>query len=72
MDKIKDGTGDYTFIEIMGCPGGCIGGAGTIADPARTAIQLNKYVKEAPFTDPEQSAFMTNIHVLKDDPNFEV
>ena len=49
-----------------------IGGAGTIADPARTAIQLNKYMKEAPFTDPEQSAFMTNIHVLKDDPNFEV
>ena len=45
---------------------------GTIADPARTAIQLNKYVKEAPFTDPEQSAFMTNIHVLKDDPNFEI
>ena len=45
---------------------------GTIADPARTAIQLNKYVKEAPFTDPEQSAFMSNIHMLKDDPNFEV
>ena len=72
MDKIKDGTGDYTFIEIMGCPGGCIGGAGTIADPARTAIQLNKYMKEAPFTDPEQSPYMSEIHVLKDDPNFEL
>ena len=45
---------------------------GTIADPARTAVQLNKYVKEAPFTDPEQSAFMSNIHVLKDDPDFEL
>ena len=56
----------------MGCPGGCIGGAGTIADPARTAVALNKYVKEAPFQDPEQSAFMTSIHVLKDDPDFEV
>ena len=48
------------------------GGAGTIADPARTAVALNKYVKEAPFQDPEQSPFMTSIHVLKDDPNFEV
>ena len=48
------------------------GGAGTIADPARTAIALNKYVKEAPFQDPEQSPFMTSIHVLKDDPDFEV
>ena len=46
--------------------------AGTIADPTRTAVALNKYVKEAPFQDPEQSPFMTSIHVLKDDPNFEV
>ena len=36
------------LLEGMGCPGGCIGGAGTIADPARTAVALNKYVKEAP------------------------
>ena len=42
------------------------------ADPTRTAVALNKYVKEAPFQDPEQSPFMTSIHVLKDDPNFEV
>ena len=68
----KAGKYNGYLLEGMGCPGGCIGGAGTIADPARTAIQLNKYVKEAPFTDPEQSAFMTNIHVLKDDPNFEI
>ena len=60
------------LLEGMGCPGGCIGGAGTIADPARTAIQLNKYVKEAPFADPEQSPFMSEIHVLKDDPDFEL
>ena len=68
----KAGKYNGYLLEGMGCPGGCIGGAGTIADPARTAIQLNKYVKEAPFTDPEQSAFMTNIHVLKDDPDFEL
>ena len=72
MEKVKNGTADYHFIEIMGCPGGCIGGAGTIADPVRTAAVLNKYVKDATFTDPEQSAFMSNIHMLKDDPNFEV
>ena len=72
LEKVKNGTADYQFIEIMACPGGCIGGAGTIADPARTAIQLNKYMKEAPFTDPEQSPYMSEIHVLKDDPNFEL
>ena len=34
MDKIKDGTADYTFIEIMGCPGGCINGGGQPVQPA--------------------------------------
>ena len=68
----KAGKYNGYLLEGMGCPGGCIGGAGTIADPARTATALNKYVKEAPFQDPEQSAFMTSIHVLKDDPDFEV
>ena len=68
----KAGKYNGYLLEGMGCPGGCIGGAGTIADPARTAVALNKYVKEAPFQDPEQSPFMTSIHVLKDDPNFEV
>ena len=68
----KAGKYNGYLLEGMGCPGGCIGGAGTIADPARTAVQLNKYVKDAPFADPEQSPYMSEIHVLKDDPNFEV
>ena len=67
----KAGKYNGYLLEGMGCPGGCIGGAGTIADPMRTAVQLNKYVAAAPFKDPEQSAFITNIHLLKDDPNFE-
>ncbi|MBQ9449233.1 MAG: iron hydrogenase small subunit [Acholeplasmatales bacterium] len=28
LDQIKAGTSPYTFIEIMGCPGGCINGGG--------------------------------------------
>jgi iron-only hydrogenase group A len=28
MDKVADGTADYHFIEIMACPGGCVGGGG--------------------------------------------
>lgn len=28
MDQIADGTSPYHFIEIMGCPGGCITGGG--------------------------------------------
>jgi len=28
LDQIKEGTSPYTFIEIMGCPGGCVNGGG--------------------------------------------
>ncbi len=28
LDSIKAGEAEYHFIEIMGCPGGCIGGGG--------------------------------------------
>lgn len=28
IEEVKAGTSKYTFIEIMGCPGGCINGGG--------------------------------------------
>ena len=28
MDRIRAGEADYHFIEVMACPGGCIGGGG--------------------------------------------
>jgi NADP-reducing hydrogenase subunit HndD len=28
MEMIKSGQSDYAFIEVMACPGGCIGGGG--------------------------------------------
>ncbi|MBQ5968706.1 MAG: [Clostridia bacterium] len=34
MDKVRAGTADYTFIEIMCCPGGCINGGGQPTQPA--------------------------------------
>lgn len=26
LDEIREGTSKYAFIEVMGCPGGCING----------------------------------------------
>ncbi|MCQ2517187.1 MAG: [FeFe] hydrogenase, group A [Lachnospiraceae bacterium] len=34
MDKIRAGEADYTFVEIMACPGGCINGGGQPQVPA--------------------------------------
>jgi NADP-reducing hydrogenase subunit HndD len=28
MQSVKDGTSSYHFVEIMACPGGCLGGGG--------------------------------------------
>ena len=28
LDEVRAGTSKYTFIEVMGCPGGCINGGG--------------------------------------------
>lgn len=38
MDQIKNGTSEYLFIEIMGCPGGCINGGG---QPIQHAVVHN-------------------------------
>jgi NADP-reducing hydrogenase subunit HndD len=34
LDKIKAGEANYHFIEIMGCPGGCVNGGGMPQVPA--------------------------------------
>lgn len=39
LQMIKDGTADYTFIEVMACPGGCIGGGG---QPVNTTFDIKK------------------------------
>ena len=34
LDSVKNGEKSYHFIEIMGCPGGCINGGGQPTQPA--------------------------------------
>jgi NADH-quinone oxidoreductase subunit G/NADP-reducing hydrogenase subunit HndD len=42
LDSIKNGEKDYTFVEIMACPGGCINGGGQpyVHDEIRNTIDL--------------------------------
>lgn len=39
LDQIKAGTSPYAFIEVMGCPGGCINGGG---QPFVSSVIKNK------------------------------
>ena len=39
MNAIREGKADYHFIEIMACPGGCIGGGG---NPIKNRAKMEK------------------------------
>jgi NADP-reducing hydrogenase subunit HndD len=39
LDQVREGKKNYTFIEVMGCPGGCVTGGG---QPIVTALQREK------------------------------
>ena len=41
LDRIVAGEADYQFIEVMCCPGGCIGGGGSPI-PTNTDIRLKR------------------------------
>lgn len=38
LDRVKAGKADYHFVEVMSCPGGCIGGGGQPYNLDRTRV----------------------------------
>jgi NADH-quinone oxidoreductase subunit G/NADP-reducing hydrogenase subunit HndD len=48
MDEVKEGRSPYLFIEVMGCPGGCISGGGQprSGDPDFRAKRMNAIYRE--------------------------
>ena len=47
LERIKAGEADYQFIEVMACPGGCIGGGG---QPVPVNAEIRKARREALFS----------------------
>ena len=54
MDKVRAGTADYHFIEVMACPGGCIGGGG---QPTPVNMEIRKARTEAIYSIDEASTY---------------
>ena len=46
LERVKNGTADYQFIEVMACPGGCIGGGG---QPVPVNADIRKLRREGLF-----------------------
>ena len=53
------------LLEGMACPGGCIAGAGTLADPARSALMLNKYKAQATMKTAADTPYKDTLDKLK-------
>lgn len=52
LEKVKAGEASYHFIEIMGCPGGCVNGGGQPIQPAsvRNFVDLKALRAQALYT----------------------
>ncbi len=57
MDKVASGDCDWTFVEIMGCPGGCINGGGQPIQPqsVRDTVDLKGLRANALYTQDQAS-----------------
>ena len=58
MDKIAKGEADWTFVEIMGCPGGCVNGGGQPIQPqhVRDTVDLKAERAKALYAQDEAMA----------------
>ncbi len=64
MDKIAKGEADWTFVEIMGCPGGCVNGGGQPIQPqyVRDTVDL-KAVRAKALYDQDAAMEMRKSHL---------
>ncbi len=64
MDRIKNGTADWTFVEIMGCPGGCINGGGQPIQPQyiRDTVDV-KSLRAKALYDADQASVLRKSHL---------
>ena len=70
IESIKKGEKDYTFVEIMACPGGCINGGGQpyVHDEIRNSIDL-KAVRAQALYDYDKAKTLRTSH---DNPAVDV
>ena len=63
MDKIRSGEADWTFVEIMGCPGGCVNGGGQPVQPQYVRDTVNiKALRAKALYDADEAAVRRKSH----------
>ena len=63
LDSIKAGEKNYDFIEIMGCPGGCVTGGGQPIVSSRVQAQVNvKALRAKALYDEDRASTLRKSH----------
>ncbi len=63
MKKIASGEADWTFVEIMGCPGGCVNGGGQPIQPQYVRDTVDhKAVRAKALYDQDQAMTLRKSH----------
>ncbi|ATW28179.1 [Fe-Fe] hydrogenase large subunit C-terminal domain-containing protein [Candidatus Formimonas warabiya] len=55
LQQIEEGTIQANFMEGMGCPGGCIGGPGTLIKVEEAAPYVQNFADRSPFDTPNDN-----------------
>jgi len=51
LKEAEEGTLDANFMEGMGCPGGCVGGPGTVVRVSEGAEKVDEFAGESPVSE---------------------
>ena len=62
----KAGKLNGYLLEGMACPGGCVAGAGTLANPVKSTAAINKYKAAAPSKNAVDSKYEITLNLLHD------
>ncbi|MGN1481689.1 4Fe-4S dicluster domain-containing protein [Porcipelethomonas sp.] len=66
LQLAKAGKYDGYLLEGMGCPGGCIAGAGTLTDATKSANLISRYVNDAPCKNALDSKYEITLGIVKE------
>lgn len=65
MKDASKGKYDGYLLEGMGCPGGCVAGAGCIVKSNTAGAQVKKAVKQSTLKDSDESQYSDKVYLLK-------
>ena len=67
LQLAKAGKYKGYLLEGMGCPGGCVAGAGTLCAVNKAAIAIDRYKKQADKQAASETSYVADLDVLEKD-----